>query len=165
MKFLLQQRPLTYLHFKWACSLLWIKSRRQRCDGENIFKNEKIFKIIQIKGFPLFTCDDLRLSVDDFFCGACLPLLQLLPDAGDDAQTALQSVSHLRTNQNQVFTWHTWRASNTWQQTGFNSLSDSRGLKWNISIWRIMKPLLLGWMNLHNMSEYLTAALQEILLI
>ncbi len=54
--------------------------------------------------FPSLTCDDLRLSVDDFFCGACLTFLQLLPDAGDHSQVTLQSVSHLRTNQTQIFT-------------------------------------------------------------
>lgn len=53
----------------------------------------------------LCTCNDLRLSVDDFFCGAGLPLLQLLPDAGDHTQVALQSVSHLRTtHRSQIFT-------------------------------------------------------------
>lgn len=52
---------------------------------------------IKIKKRPLITCNDLRLIIDHFFCGACLTLLQLLPDAGDDAQTALQGVSHLGT--------------------------------------------------------------------
>lgn len=42
-----------------------------------------------------FTCNNLRLRVDHLLCGTCLPLLQLLPDAGDHTQAALQSVSHL----------------------------------------------------------------------
>ena len=53
--------------------------------------------------FPVFTCDDLRLSVHDFFCGASLALLQLLPDAGDHTQVALQSVGHLRPTEPELY--------------------------------------------------------------
>lgn len=44
----------------------------------------------------MITCNNLRLIINHFLCGAGLPFLQLLPDAGDDAQVALQTVSHLR---------------------------------------------------------------------
>ena len=45
----------------------------------------------------MFTCDQLGLSVQHLLRGPALSLLQLLPDAGDHTQAALQSVSHLRT--------------------------------------------------------------------
>lgn len=47
----------------------------------------------------LLTCDDLGLSKDNLLCDATLSLIQLLTNAGDDAQTVLQSVSCLLTNQ------------------------------------------------------------------
>lgn len=49
----------------------------------------------------VFTCNDLRLSVDDFFGGSCLSLLQLLTNAGDHTQIVLQSMSHLKRRQSQ----------------------------------------------------------------
>lgn len=49
----------------------------------------------------VFTCNDLRLSIDDFFGGSCLSLLQLLTNAGDHTQIVLQSMSHLKRQQSQ----------------------------------------------------------------
>lgn len=45
------------------------------------------------------TCDDLGLSKDNLLRDATLSLVQLLTNAGDDTQTALQSVGRLLTNQ------------------------------------------------------------------
>lgn len=45
------------------------------------------------------TCDDLGLSKDNLLCDAALSLVQLLANAGDDAQAVLQSVGRLLTNE------------------------------------------------------------------
>lgn len=45
------------------------------------------------------TCDELGLGEDDLLCDACLPLIQLLTNAGNHTKTALQRVSCLLTNQ------------------------------------------------------------------
>lgn len=45
------------------------------------------------------TCDDLGLSKDNLLCDAALPLVQLLTNAGDDAETVLQSVGCLLANE------------------------------------------------------------------
>lgn len=47
----------------------------------------------------LLTCDDLGLSKDNLLCDAALSLVQLLTDAGNDAQAVLQSVGCLLTNE------------------------------------------------------------------
>lgn len=41
------------------------------------------------------TCDDFSLSEDDLLGDAALPLVQLLTNAGDDAEPVLQSVGRL----------------------------------------------------------------------
>lgn len=45
------------------------------------------------------TCDDLGLSKDNLLCDAALPLVQLLANTGDDAETVLQSVGCLLANE------------------------------------------------------------------
>lgn len=45
------------------------------------------------------TCDDFGLGEDHLLRDAALPLVQLLADAGDDAETGLQSVGGLLANE------------------------------------------------------------------
>lgn len=56
------------------------------------------------------TCDDLGLSKDNLLRDATLSLVQLLTNAGNDTQTALQSVGRLLTNQ--LSAWKHWTNQN-----------------------------------------------------
>lgn len=80
------------------------------------------------------TCDDFGLSEHDLLGDASLPLVQFLTDAGDHAQTVLQSVGRLLSNQLNNKTTNESLKNHLWETLGVDVFTSSLSPKtWRLS--------------------------------